>query len=76
MHANLRGSSNFLILYQIDFPCLPDEIAEPRPDMNSKVAAFTVSKKSINISFDLLQNPGWVIFFSFMCKKRNYSEKN
>ena len=32
-----------------DFPCLGDEIAEPRPDMNIKVAAFTVSEKSINI---------------------------
>ena len=30
-----------------DSPCLADEIAEPRPDMNIKVAAFTVSKKSI-----------------------------
>ena len=27
-----------------DFP-LADEIAEPRPDMNIKIAAFTVSKK-------------------------------
>ena len=32
-----------------DFPCSADEIAEPRPDMNIKVAAFTVSEKSINI---------------------------
>ena len=31
-----------------DFPCLADEIAEPRPEMNFKVAAFTVSEKSIN----------------------------
>ena len=32
-----------------DFPCcLADEIAEPRPDMNIKVVAFTVSEKSIN----------------------------
>ena len=31
-----------------DFPCLADEIAEPRPDMNIKVAAFTVSEKSSN----------------------------
>ena len=30
------------------FPSLADEIAEPRPDMNIKVAAFTVSEKSIN----------------------------
>ena len=28
-----------------DFPCLADEIAKPRPDMNIKVAAFTESKK-------------------------------
>ena len=27
-----------------DFPSLADEIAEPRPDMNIKVTAFTVSK--------------------------------
>ena len=31
-----------------DFPCLADEIAEPRSDMNIKVATFTVSEKSIN----------------------------
>ena len=30
-----------------DFPCLADEIAEPRPDINIKVAAFIVSEKSI-----------------------------
>ena len=28
-----------------DFYCLADEIADPRPDMNIKVAAFTESKK-------------------------------
>ena len=32
-----------------DFPSLGDEIAEPRPDINIKVAAFTVSEKSINM---------------------------
>ena len=31
-----------------DFPSLADEIAEPHPDMNNKVAAFTVSEKSSN----------------------------
>ena len=31
-----------------DFPYLADELAEPRPDMNIKVAAFTVSEKSNN----------------------------
>ena len=33
------------------FPSLTDEIAEPRPDMNIKVAAFKVSEKSINALF-------------------------
>ena len=31
-----------------DSPSLADEIAEPRPDMNIKFAAFTVSEKSSN----------------------------
>ena len=52
MHARLRGLKNLLILHQIkiepDFPSLGDEIAEPRPDMNIKIAAFTVSEKSSN----------------------------
>ena len=30
-----------------DFPSLADEIAEPRPDMNIKVAAFTVSESQV-----------------------------
>ena len=29
-----------------DFPYLADEIAEPRPNMNIKVATFTVSEMS------------------------------
>ena len=52
MHARLRGSKSLLTLYQIInkyFPSLADEIAEPHPDMNIKVAAFTVSEKSSNI---------------------------
>ena len=53
MHARLREPSNLLILHFIInrtcFPCLADEIAEPRQDMNVKVAAFTVSEKYINI---------------------------
>ena len=28
-----------------DFPCLADDIVEPRPGMNIKVTAFTESKK-------------------------------
>ena len=41
---------NSLPNYKIEpnFHSLADEIAEPRPDMNIKVVAFTVSKKSIN----------------------------
>ena len=53
MHVRLRGSKSLLTLYQninkTWFPCLADEIAEPHPDMNIKVAAFTVSEKSSNI---------------------------
>ena len=40
------------LLIKPDFPSSADEIAEPRPDMNIKVAAFTVSEKSINIGRD------------------------
>ena len=46
MHARLRGSKIYQIINKPDFPSLADEIAEPRPDMNIKVAAFTVSEKS------------------------------
>ena len=35
-----------------DFPSLADEIAEPRPNMNIKVAAFTVSEKYNNITYN------------------------
>ena len=52
MHTRLCGPHNLLILHQIiqpDFPSLADEIAEPHLDMNIKVAAFTVSEKSIII---------------------------
>ena len=49
MHARLHGPNNLLIIRQIiiepDFPCLADEIAVSRPDMNIKVTAFTESKK-------------------------------
>ena len=36
------------VLPNSDFSSLADEIAEACPDMNIKVAAFTVSEKSIN----------------------------
>ena len=58
MHARFRGSKSLLFLYQninkTWFPSLADEVAEPHPDMNIKVAAFTVSEKSSNISVELL----------------------
>ena len=57
MHARLRGSKSLFTLYQIinqpDFPSLADELAEPHPDMNIKVAAFTVSEKSSNIEVSI-----------------------
>ena len=57
MHAHFHGSKSLFTLYQImikpDFPSLADEIAEPHPDMNIKVAAFTVSEKSSNTSLKL-----------------------
>ena len=37
------------------FPFLADEIAEPCPDMNIKVAAFTVSEKTNNIKIILFR---------------------
>ena len=51
MHACFGGPNNLWILHQTDFPRLADEIAEPRPDMNIKVTAFTESKKFYYIIF-------------------------
>ena len=48
MHARLRGSKSLITLIKPDFPSLADEIAKPHPDMNIKVATFTVSEKSSN----------------------------
>ena len=36
------------LLIKPNFPSLADEIAEPHPDMNIKVTAFSVSEKSSN----------------------------
>ena len=60
MHARLQPKKliNSLPNYKFikpDFPSLADEIAEPRPDMNIKVAAFSVSEKSTNICAFLLK---------------------
>ena len=57
--------------YYYNYYCLADEMAEPRPDMNIKVGAFTVSEKSINIikllghckggNFNIQSGRGWAI---------------
>ena len=53
-HVCAAQTTYFKILHQItmepDFPCLADEIAEPHPGMNIKVAPFTESEKSIDTS--------------------------
>ena len=59
MHARWRGPKSLITLYlklyiKPDFPSLADEIAEPRPDTNIKVAAFTLSEQSINTSWPYL----------------------
>ena len=54
-----------------DFRSLADELAEPRQDMNIKVAAFTVSEKSSNILVWAL-----ISFISvpiFQCSSKEYS---
>ena len=57
MYARLRGSKSLLTLYQIinkpDFPSLADEIAEQHPDMNIKVATFTVSESQVILTYSL-----------------------
>ena len=42
------------LLIEPDLPCLADEIADARPDMN-EVAAFTVSEKSIYTEMTKIQ---------------------
>ena len=54
MHARLLCPKNLLFVQQIEiesnFPCSSDEIAEPRQDVNIRVAAFTVSEKCVNMT--------------------------
>ena len=84
MHARLRGSNKLLTRYQIqnvhveaDFPSWVDEIAEPRPDMNIKVTAFTVTQKLYNTNCSflhlLIDNPAKAFFLS-NAKKENVSQ--
>ena len=49
---------------------LADEIAEPRPDMNIKVTAFTVSEKSINTQ--PLNNGKFTAYEYYHCLTRLY----
>ena len=49
MHV-CAAQTAYLLFTKPDFPSLADEIAKPHPDMNIKVAAFTVSEKSSNTS--------------------------
>ena len=49
-----------------DVPCLADEIAEPRPDMNIKVAAFTVNEKSIYTHFFMYTSQSFLNVNLFM----------
>ena len=59
--------------YNLIFPCLADDIAEPRPDMNIRVAAFTVSEKSINTaSFQKPSYPSHFLSFT----DRNYEQQS
>ena len=61
MHARFRGLNNLSNL-EPHFPCLADEIAEPCPDMNINVTAFTVSEKSINAKYEMCE-AGHVAYF-------------
>ena len=47
-------------LVEPDFSCLEDEIAKPRPDMNIKVAAITVSEQSIKTKYRYYVTGRWV----------------
>ena len=41
----IDSSPNNKYIVEHDFPCLADEIAETRPDMNIKITTFTESEK-------------------------------
>ena len=53
-----RTMSASVVELTSDFPCLADEMAERRPDMNIKLAAFTVSEKSINTNGTFAREDG------------------
>ena len=47
MKKKTLKSSSRSFLFSTGLPCLADEIAEPRPDMNIKDTAFTESLKGL-----------------------------
>ena len=71
MHELLHGPQSLSTKYKTCFPFLADEIAEPRPDMNIKVAAFTVCEKSIN-TFPFLSST-WFLRVETMVSKETMS---
>ena len=75
MHARLRGQKKLIYSLpnykiKLDFPSLADDIPEPRPDMNIKFAAFTVSEKSINTLYMLE-----MLFFFWLTYNYTYGEQ-
>ena len=58
-------------LIEPDFSCLVDEIAEPCPDMNIKVAAFTVSEKSTKFLMVKLSDYSSVLS-NVLCAQKNH----
>ena len=55
-----------------DFPCLADEIAEPRPGMNIKVTEFTVCAKSSIIYVDSLEFKIQIFYSPYMILARSF----
>ena len=71
MHARKLINSTKLLINP-EFPSLADGIAEPRPDKNIKVPAFTVSEKSSNIRVRLVLTLPLII----CCSKSGKSYQN
>ena len=69
MQARLRGSKSLLTLLASPnyFPSLADEIVEPHPDMNIKVATFTESEKSSNSLVVTWDNILALLYVVFSC---------
>ena len=57
-HVCATQTTFYLFALGPSFPSLANEIDKPRPDMNIKVAAFKVIKKSINTLKSFLHSQG------------------